>query len=171
MTTAAPTQLVTFRLAEDVFAADIFAVERVLRHQTPTPIPNVPAWIDGVVEYQNRVVPVINLRRRLELPEAPVRPETRLLVFQVEGEWIAAVVDAVLEVVAAAPGEIAPPPALFRGLAGEYLRGVVRRKDRLVIFLEAARLLSSTERLQLQAALDERLIVEHGGGGEAQEDG
>lgn len=169
MTTAAPTQLVTFRLGEDVFAADIFAVERVLRYQAPTPIPNVPPWIDGVVDYQKRVVPVINLRRRLELPDAPVRPETRLLVFHVDGEWIAAIVDAVLEVVAAAPTEISPPPPLFRGLAGEYLRGVVRHNERLIVFLEAARLLSSTERLQLQAALDERLIVEHDGG-EAQAD-
>ena len=170
MTTAAATQLVTFRLGEDVFAADIFAVERVLRYQTPTPIPNVPAWIDGVADYQKHVVPVINLRRRLEMPEVPVRPETRLLVFQVEGEWIAAVVDAVLEVVTAAPEEIAPPPALFRGLAAEYLRGVVRRKERLVIFLDAARLLTSTERLQLQAALEEHRGVEDNGG-EAKQDG
>lgn len=161
MTNAAPTQLVTFRLGDDFFAADIFAVERVLRHQSATPIPNVPPWIDGVIEYQKRVVPVINLRRRFEMPETPVRPETRLLVFHVDGEWIATVVDAVLEVVAAAQAEIAPPPALFRGLAGEYLRGVVRHKDRLLIFLDAARLLTSTERLQLQAAIDERLIIEH----------
>lgn len=170
MTATAHTQLVTFRLGEDLFAADIFAVERVLRYLTPTPVPNVPAWIDGVVEYQTRVVPVINMRKRLELPEEAVRPETRLLVFQVDGELIAAVVDAVLEVIAASPSDITPPPKLFRGLAGEYLRGVVRRDDRLVIFLDATRLLSSTERLQLQAALDERLIVEHTGG-EAQRDG
>lgn len=161
--TAAPTQLVTFRVGEDFFAADIFAVERVLRHQTATPIPNVPPWIEGVIDYQKRVVPVINLRTRFELAAVPVRPETRLLVFQVDGDWIAGQVDAVLEVISVAPEEIAPPPPIFRGLAGEYLRGVVRRKDRLIVLLDSSRLLTATERLQLEDAIGERLIIEHTG--------
>jgi chemotaxis signal transduction protein len=46
--------------------------------------------------------------------------------------------------------DLAPPPPLFRGLAGEYLRGIARRNGRLVIFLDVARLLSTTERLALQ---------------------
>ena len=49
---AEATKLVTFRLADDLFAADIFAVERVLRYQTPRVLPDVPHWIEGVIEYQ-----------------------------------------------------------------------------------------------------------------------
>ena len=95
-------QIVTFRLGEDYFAADIFAVERVLRHQPPTVVPNMPPWIDGVLEYQQRVIPVVNLRRRFGLPAAKVRPETRVLVLACGGEWIGVVVDDVQEVVAIA---------------------------------------------------------------------
>ncbi|HUF27124.1 MAG TPA: chemotaxis protein CheW [Gemmatimonadaceae bacterium] len=157
------TQLVTFRLGDDLFAADISSVERVLRYQTPTPIPNVPPWIAGVVEYQKRVLPVIDMRSRFEMAAEPVRPETRFLVFHIGDDWIAAQVDAVLEVISALPAEVAPPPPLFRGLAGEYLRGVVRRKDRLIVLLDATRLLTATERLHLDAVIDERLIVEHSG--------
>ena len=61
-------KLVTFRLADDLFAADIFAVERVLRYQAPRSLPDMPPWIEGVIEYQQRVIPVVNLRRRFELP-------------------------------------------------------------------------------------------------------
>jgi hypothetical protein len=57
---AEATKLVTFRLADDLFAADIFAVERVLRYQTPRALPDVPQWIEGVIEYQQRVIPVVN---------------------------------------------------------------------------------------------------------------
>jgi purine-binding chemotaxis protein CheW len=152
MATAPTLQIVTFRLGEDLFAADIFAVERVLRWHQPTSIPNVPDWIEGVIEYQTRVVPVINLRQRFEME--PVEPTnlTRILIFSSGGEWIAATVDAVLEVTVLDAKQLNPPPPLFRGLAGEFLRGVVRRNDKLVIFLDVPRLLSTNERLSLEQA-------------------
>lgn len=143
-------KMVVFRVGDDLFAAGVQSVERVLRHQPARPVPDVPEWIDGVIEYRQRVVPVINLRRRFELPEAEARPETRTLIMHAGGEWIAVTVDAVLEVTGA--GEVTPPPPFFRGLAGEYMRGLLRRGESLVIALDVERLLTATERLQLQSA-------------------
>jgi purine-binding chemotaxis protein CheW len=145
-------QIVTFRLGDELFAADIFSVERVLRYTPPTPVPNVPAWIEGVIDYQGRVVPVINLRRRFELADATVAADARILVLTVEDEWVAAIVDGVLDVSALDPSRLAPPPALFRGLAASYLRGVVRRGDRLVVFLDVPRLMATNERIVLEHA-------------------
>jgi len=156
MTVAAITsQIVTFRLGDELFAADIFSVERVLRYTPPTPVPNVPAWIEGVIDYQGRVVPVINLRRRFELPAAPVPADGRILVLAVEDEWVAATVDGVLDVSALEPSRLAPPPTLFRGLAASYVRGIVRRADRLVVFLDVARLFSTDERIVLERPSEE----------------
>jgi purine-binding chemotaxis protein CheW len=149
-------QIVTFRLGEDYFAADIFAVERVLRHQPPTVVPNMPPWIDGVLEYQQRVIPVVNLRRRFGLSPVKVRPETRILVLACEGEWIGAVVDDVQEVVAITEAQLSAPPALFRGVSSEYLRGIIRRDDHLIVFLDVQRLFATDERkamLQVAASV------------------
>jgi purine-binding chemotaxis protein CheW len=151
---AAATQVVLFRLDQDLFAADIYAVERVLRYAAPTPIPNVPTWIAGVIDYQNRVVPVIDLRRRFEMEAIAAAPETRILVFVTEEGWIGAVVDAVLEVATIAADQLSPPPRFFRGLAADYLKGLIRRQGRLAIFLDVARLLTTTERLSLQRAAE-----------------
>lgn len=148
-------QLVTFRLGDDLFAADIYSVERVLRYQQPTPIPNVPEWVDGVIEYRGRIIPVIDLRLRFGLERTPARPESRLLVFTVGNEWIGAIVDAVLEVASPTADQLSPPPPLFRGLSAEFLRGIVRRNDRLVVFLEVARLLTTDERLVLERVTEE----------------
>ena len=164
MTTTAATKLVTFRLGDDLFAADIYSVERVLRYQPPTPIPNVPEWIEGVIDYQQRVVPVINLRRRFELPALPGGNDTRVLVFNTGGDWVAGVVDQVLDVAALDPTKVSAPPKIFRGLAGEYLRGIVRRDTRLVIYLDVAHLLSSGDRLVLEKAVEDRLVVERTAG-------
>ena len=59
-------KLVTFRLGDDHFAADVHAVERVLRYSVPTSVPDMPEYIEGVMDYLGRVVPVVNLRRRFE---------------------------------------------------------------------------------------------------------
>lgn len=150
-------KLVMFRLGDDHFAADIYAVERVLRYVAPTAVPHMPAYIEGVLDYQDRVVPIVNLRRRFELPDTDLKAETRILVLNVAGEWIGIVVDSVTEVAPFAARDIAPPPPLFRGLAGEYLRGILRRGERLVILLDVDKLLSSTERIALQAAGPEAL--------------
>jgi purine-binding chemotaxis protein CheW len=145
-------KLVTFRLGDDLFAADIYSVERVLRYAPPTSVPDMPAYIEGVMDYQGRVVPLVNLRLRFELPAAAAVSETRTLVLNVAGEWIGIVVDAVTEVAAYDKAAVAPPPPLFRGLSAEYLKGIVRRGDRLVIFLDVDKLLSSTDRIALQEA-------------------
>ena len=156
--TNATEKIVVFRLAEDHFAADVRAVERVLKYQAPRTVPNVPEWISGVIDYQQRVVPVVDLRRRFELPPAAVSDHARILVLGVGEEWIGIVVDAVSEVAAIGANDVEAPPKYFRGLAGEYLRGLVRRDDRLVIVLDPERLLSSSERIVL-----ERVAAESGG--------
>jgi purine-binding chemotaxis protein CheW len=145
-------KLVTFRLGEDYFAADIFSVERVLRYAVPTSVPDMPAYIEGVIDYQGRVVPIVNLRLRFELPKLDAVPETRTLVLNVGGEWVGVVVDTVTEVASFDPAALSPPPKMFRGLAGDYLKGIIRRGERLVIFLDVDQLLSSTERIALQEA-------------------
>ena len=153
-------KLVSFRLGNDQFAADVHAVERVLRYIAPTPVPDMPDYIEGVMDYLGRVVPLVNLRRRFELPAAPPGPETRTLILNVSGEWIGVVVDSVTEVAPFDPTKVAPPPKLFRGLAGEYLKGIVRHGDKLVMYLDVEQLLSTTERIALQQTGPE--VLTHG---------
>lgn len=157
MTKPRTAKIVWFRLGTDYFAADIFSVERVLRYQPPTTVPGMPDWVEGVIEYQSKVVPVVSLRRRFQLPAAAPTGETRILIVKAGDDWIGAVVDAVLEVTSFDEALMSPPPPLFRGLTGEYLRGIVRLNDRLLIFLEMDRLLSSEERLTLERVSEEAL--------------
>jgi purine-binding chemotaxis protein CheW len=152
MTTTLTDKLVTFRLGDDHFAADVHAVERVLRYAVPTSVPDMPEYIEGVMDYQGRVVPVVNLRLRFEMPGMDAQSQTRTLILNVGGEWIGVVVDSVTEVAPFDPAAVSPPPKLFRGLAGEYLKGIVRRGDKLVIYLDVEHLLSSAERIALADA-------------------
>lgn len=148
-------KLVVFRLGEDSFAADIFAVERVLRYVPPNAVPDVPAWIVGVLEHGGRVVPVVDMRRRMQLPERDVAPETRILVLNTSAGWVGAIVDSVSEVAVVPTTAVSSPPALFRGLAAEFVRGVARLAGHMVVVLDADRVLTSTDRIAFERAVSE----------------
>ncbi|MDQ8154145.1 MAG: chemotaxis protein CheW [Gemmatimonadota bacterium] len=145
-------QLVTFRLGDDQFAADIFSVERVLRYVKPRPVPDLPAWMEGVLDYRGRVVPVIDLRARFGAEGT--RPEgARIVVCEAGDGWIAMTVDSVQEVATIDNAQIEPPPTLFRGLTKEYLTGMVRRDGAVLVVLNVSHLLTSQEQLQLERAV------------------
>ena len=146
-------KLVTFDLGSDVFAAEVFAVERVLRHVQPNSVPDVPEWIAGVIEYSGGVIPVVEMRRRMGLDPAEVSHDTRILVFAASGGRIGAIVDAVHEVATIPKASINPPPPMFRGLAAEFVRGIAKVRDQLVVILDVDRVLTSADRIALDRAL------------------
>lgn len=147
-------RVVMFRVGRDLFATDVLAVERVTRYQVPRQVPNLPSWIEGIVELDGRVVPVVDLRRRLGVPalEGGMNPAARLLLLSVEDQWCALVVDQVLDVRAHAAEDVAPPPPLVRDNAGALVLGTLRRGDDLALLLDVIQLFSPNERADLRRA-------------------
>jgi purine-binding chemotaxis protein CheW len=164
-------QLVTFRVGGEEFGLDVFAVHEILRHQEVTPVPRAPAFVEGVLDVRGTLVPVVDLRRRFEVPDPGTDEETRIVLVQFGEERLGLVVDAVTEVLRTAETSISAPPAYIRGLAAEFVRGIVRLPDRLVILLDLDRILSSEERIALEQA-DLASVGERGGdadgGGDAE---
>lgn len=151
-------QLVTFRVGEELFAADVKSVERVLRYAAPRPIPNVPAWLEGVIDYGGRVVPVIDMRARFELGAAARRESARVLIVVAGDDWIGAIVDGVDDVLSVPSERLSPPPAFFKGLAKSYLRALVRPESGegpVIVVLDVAQLLTARERIVLDQAVSD----------------
>jgi purine-binding chemotaxis protein CheW len=148
-------QIVVFRVGGQEFAFNVFHVQRILRYEAPARLPKAPAFLDGVLQVQGAVVPVVDLRKRFELREAALREETRTVVLDVEGLVVAVVVDAVLEVLRVSAEAVATPPAVVRGLAAEYIQGIITLGPRTIVLLQASRLLTSSERIQLEAVQTE----------------
>jgi purine-binding chemotaxis protein CheW len=141
-------QVVTFRVGRQEFALDILQVERILRYTEPSPLPRAPAFLEGVMPYGEGAVPVLDLRKRFEL-DASVREETRLMVLELETQRVAVVVDEVREVMRVDTTTITAPGPVVSGLAAAYISGIITRPGRTIIILNARKLLSATERLEL----------------------
>lgn len=142
--------LVTFTVGTDTLATPVESVERVLRYATPSPLPGMPEWLEGVIEHRNVMVPVIDLRKRFGRTSAATGATTRLIVFNTQPDWLAAVVDAVTEVVTVDAASIAPAPTLVRGLSGAYLLGMVTHKEQIMLVLDIGKVLTANESLVLQ---------------------
>ena len=144
-------QVVIFRVGGQEFAFNVFHVQRILRWEAPAPLPKAPPFLEGILQVQGVVVPVIDLRKRFELRDAQLREETRTVVVEVDGLTVAVVVDAVLEVRRGPADAVAPPPPMVRGLAAEYIQGIIPVQQRTIVLLQTAKLLTSAERIALEA--------------------
>jgi purine-binding chemotaxis protein CheW len=142
-------QLVTFRVGGEEFGLDVFQVHEILRHTEPTPMPKAPAFVEGVLDVRGTLIPVVDLRKRFELHDVRYDDDTRIILVDFQGERLGLVVDEVSEVLRVPETAVTPPPQFVRGLAAEFIRGIVRLESRLVVLLDLERILSSQERMQL----------------------
>lgn len=157
-------QLVTFRLGGEEFGLDVFQVHEILRYSEPTPVPRAPAFVEGVLDVRGTLIPIVDLRKRFELPRVTYDDDTRIVLVDFQAERLGLVVDAVTEVLRAPETAVQPPPAYFKGLAAEFIRGIVRLEGRLVVLIDLERILSSQERMALM--LSELMHADAAGAGE-----
>ena len=148
-------QLVTFRVGGHQFAFDVFQVERVLRYEPPRPLPKAPEYLEGTIRHGDHAVPVVDLRKRLEVA-AELTEETRIVILEWEQGKVGVVVDAVLEVLRVEADEVSAPPGIVKGLAAEYVSGLVTREEDTLVLLSTSKLLTSQERLALEALTTEK---------------
>lgn len=142
-------QLVTFTLGQEEYGVDIMRVQEIIRYQEVTRVPQMPDFIEGVINLRGNVIPVIDLRKRFTLGNAEHTGQTRIVVVNVASRVMGVVVDGVSEVMRLAEEQIEPPPPVVAGIGHEYLQGVGKVQGRLLILLDLDKILSAQE----QAAL------------------
>lgn len=146
-------QLVSFHLADESYGIEITKVREIILMGEITRIPHTPDFVKGLINLRSTVIPVIDLRIRFGLPEAELTGESRIMVINVRGKTIGIIVDAVSEVLRISNNQIAPPPPTVAGLGREYLTGLVRLEEQLLILLDIDKLLGQEDTAALQEAM------------------
>ncbi|MCP5464144.1 MAG: chemotaxis protein CheW [Deltaproteobacteria bacterium] len=145
-------QIVTFKLGAEEYGVDIMKVQEIILMGEITKVPEVPGFIEGVINLRGNVIPIIDLRKRFQLSECSLTDETRVVVVNVENKTMGIIVDAVSEVLRIASDEIDPAPATIVGLGKEYLKGLVKLESRLLILLDINRILNLDEQQSVDDA-------------------
>lgn len=145
------TQLVEFALDEQRYAIYLSAVSRVVRAVEWTPLPKMPAIVLGVVNVEGEVIPLVDIRKRFRLPERNVKPSDQFVIALTPRRMVALIADSVMRVVEIAEERIVKPEHVLPTM--EYVGGIMKLDDGLVVIHDLDKFLSLEEEQAIQKAL------------------
>ncbi|GAB4482678.1 MAG: chemotaxis protein CheW [Anaerolineales bacterium] len=148
-------QIVIFELGGEQFGVAISAVESIVQMLPITHIPQAPAYVRGVTNLRGRVLPVLDLHTRFGLKPQTDSKEQRIVVLHWGNTEAGIIVEAVTEVITLDPAQVEPPPPLTRTVASEFVEGIAKLGERMVILLDLRKVLSSEEKEQVATFVEQ----------------
>jgi purine-binding chemotaxis protein CheW len=149
-----------FTIGNELFGMGIARVVEILKIQKIFSIPGLPEFLSGVMSVRGNIIPVIDLRRRFGLKSSGTKE--RIIIARYGEEKIGFLVDEIKEILSLSPEEIKPPPSIFKGFKTEYLTGLGKHAESIIILLNIDNLLTSEEKIQLKESIE--LLEEKGAG-------
>ncbi len=130
-------QLVGFSIGKEQFGVDILMVQEIIREAPITSVPNSPDFVEGVINLRGNIIPVIELRKRLNLFQENPNEDTWILILDIDGKVTGFIVDSVSKVLKILESSIEPPPELVvAGLESQYISGVCDTGEGILIILD-----------------------------------
>ena len=142
---AAGGEFLTFRLGAEEYGIDILKVQEIRSYEQPTRIANAPAFVKGVVNLRGVIVPIVDLRLKLGCETAEYNSFTVVIVLNVKGRVVGAVVDSVSDVLELGAGTIKPAPQMSTAVDTGFITGIGSVNDRMLILMDIEALMSSDE--------------------------
>ena len=145
-------QLVIFQLGGEEFGVEIMQVQEIIRMPDITRIPQSPEYMEGVINLRGKIIVVINLDTRFDLHSKERDDNSRIVIVEVGDNVVGMVVDSVSEVLRLSTSNVEPAPEIISSkIRADYLKGVGKLDDRLLILLDLERVLSGDELSQVAA--------------------
>ncbi len=135
-------QLVSFKLGQEEFGIDIKKVQEINRMVEITKIPQAPHYCEGVINLRGKVIPVIDLRKKFDMDIKEWTKNTRIVVCEDGESIVGMIVDAVEEVLRIPSSTIEPAPGIVASVGADYINGVAKIDDRLLIFLDISKIVA-----------------------------
>ncbi|MFN2460755.1 MAG: chemotaxis protein CheW [Candidatus Velthaea sp.] len=143
-------QVVSFALGTEEYGVDIAQVQEINRMVTITHVPRAPQFMEGVINLRGQLIPIIDLRTRFGMARAEHTKNTRIVVTEIASKRVGMVVDSVSEVLRIPVEAVEDAPDMVAGVDTEYIRGVGKVGERLIILLDLGRIISRAEKRELQ---------------------
>lgn len=144
-------QIITFTVGSEEYGLDISSITEVIRPLSVTPFPHMPRFVEGVINLRGVIIPVVDLRKRfgLQARQDNLRSMRIVIIRGATSGLLGLIVDGVREVLLVPQSSIAPPPEAATGKAADFIAGVAKVADRLVVQVDIHRILSREERASL----------------------
>jgi purine-binding chemotaxis protein CheW len=142
-------QVVSFRLGSEEYGVDIAQVQEIIRLVEVTHVPRAPKFMEGVINLRGQLIPIIDLRTRFGMQRITATKSTRIVVTEIGSKRVGIVVDSVSEVLNLPVENVEDAPEMIAGVGTEYIQGVGKMDERLIIMLDLTMVISGEEKQQL----------------------
>ena len=153
-------QIVGLRVGKETYGVPISLVREIVRVPEITAVPNAQKYVEGVINLRGKIISVIDLRKRFGETELEPSKKNRIVVVELESRTVGLIVNSASEVLKISPADIEPPSAVFLNGEVDYVTGVGKLNNRLVILLDLNKALGASE-LNRSDEVTAPHIVEH----------
>ncbi|ACM22165.1 scaffold protein CheW associated with MCPs of classes 40H and 40+24H [Geotalea daltonii FRC-32] len=148
-------QLVSFCLDHEEYGVNVLKVREIIRLLNITRVPNAPSYVDGVINLRGKVIPIISLRKKFNLPDAEIDKRTRIMVIESGSEMMGFIVDEVSEVIRISAHDIQPPPPVANSTIDlDCMSGVVNQAERLLVLLDLEKMCTHEDNMLFSNAMN-----------------
>lgn len=145
-------QVATFHIGSEEYGVDISQIQEIIRMVEITRVPRTPAFMEGVINLRGQLIPIVDLRARFGLERREPTKNTRIIVTDIGTKRVGIIVDSATEVLTIPLESIEEPPEMIAGVGADYLQGVGKVGDRLIILLDLTMVISAPQRTELEDA-------------------
>lgn len=142
-------KILIFSINNEYYATNIMEVERILDYQKSTKIPDSPQFVEGVINYEGNILPVITLAKRFNLPITEIQEGCKIIVAKQDNSNIGIIVDFVSEVKDVLISNIEESPEIISGISRRYIKGLIKIDGRIIIYLNLSAILTQQEKNQI----------------------
>lgn len=139
-------KILIFNINGEYYATDIMEVERILGYEEPTTLPDSPMFVEGVINYEGSILPVISLTKKFNLSKGDKKGEAKIIVSKQDENKIGIIVDVVSEVRDVSEKNIETPPEIVAGISKRYIKGLIKIDGKIIIFLNLGAILTEEEK-------------------------
>lgn len=139
-------KILIFSINDEYYAADIMEIERILGYEDTTKLPDSPEFVDGVINYEGKILPVISLVRRFNIAQNYINKDSKIIVSKQIDSKFGIIVDIVSEVKDINTKNMEEAPEVVSGISKRYIKGLIKVDGKIIIFLKLSSILTEEEK-------------------------
>ncbi len=146
-------QIVVFKLLDQEYSIDIMRVLEIVNYEPARKVPEVPAYIEGIINLRGTIYPIVNLRARLHMPQPEATSDIKIILMHLEENKVGFMVDSVCEILTVDEEEIEKAPHMLEKYESKYIEGIIKKEDRIIVIFNVELLVGEEdEKVLLEAA-------------------
>ncbi|MBZ9616986.1 chemotaxis protein CheW [Clostridium estertheticum] len=142
-------KVLVFSVNGEQYATSILEVERILGYEKSTKVPDSPQFVEGVINYEDSILPVITLTKRFNLEASEIGKDSKIIVTKQKESKIGIIVDFVSEVKDVGKDNIEDSPEIITGISKRYIKGLIKIDGKIIIYLNISAILTDEEKIQI----------------------